>query len=60
MKNLYEELTKVFETQGQEAADKFYNEKIIPLLKKENKKMRKQKHDLDEYLGAIAVLKKLN
>lgn len=41
MKNLYEELTKVFETHGEEEAKKFYNEKIVPLVKKENKKMRK-------------------
>ena len=40
--NLYEELARIYSEEGKEAADKFYNEKIVPFLKKENNKMRKE------------------
>lgn len=39
---LYQELGNIYASGDVKGADKFYNEKIVPLLKKDIKKMKKE------------------
>lgn len=39
---LYHELANIYASGDIKGADEFYNTKIVPLLKKDNKRMKKQ------------------